>query len=103
MPGPDLPLDLSRICPPADAEERDAHVQQDERTTPASGPTGGVASPDWDLVVIGAGPAGTATAAVGLVLVALLGAVVLRGRGRAPFAAAVGIALLDATLLVVSL
>jgi geranylgeranyl reductase family protein len=51
-------LDLSRICPPADAEERDAHVQQDERTTPASGPT----SPDWDLVVIGAGPAGTATA-----------------------------------------
>ncbi len=39
----------------------------------------------------------------GLLVVVALGVVVLRGRGRAPFAAAVGIALLDAVLLVVSL
>jgi 4-hydroxybenzoate polyprenyltransferase len=54
------------------------------------------------LVLLGADVSLTA-AAVGLGVVALLGAVVLRGRGRAPFAAAIGIALLDAALLVVSL
>lgn len=42
-------------------------------------------------------------ALAGLLVVAALAAVVLRGRGRAPFAAAVGIALLDAALLVVAL
>ena len=54
------------------------------------------------LVLFGAGLPGWAVA-TGLVVVVLLGAVVLRGRGRAPFAAAVGIALLDAVLLVVGL
>jgi 4-hydroxybenzoate polyprenyltransferase len=58
--------------------------------------------------------AGTVTALVGadaplvavvatLVAVGALGVVVLRGRGRAPFAAAVGIALVDVVLLVVAL
>jgi len=42
-------------------------------------------------------------AVVGLVVVAALAAVVLRGRGRAPFVAAVGIALLNVVLLVVTL
>ena len=45
----------------------------------------------------------TAGAVAGLVVVLALSAVVLRGHGRAPFAAAVGIALLDAVLLVVAL
>ena len=58
--------------------------------------------------------AGSVTALVGadaslaavvatLAAVGVLGAVVLRGRGRAPFAAAVGIALVDVVLLVVAL
>ncbi|MBF4766906.1 UbiA family prenyltransferase [Nocardioides agariphilus] len=42
-------------------------------------------------------------AVAGVVVVAALAAVVLRGHGKAPFAAAVGIALLDAVLLVVAL
>jgi 4-hydroxybenzoate polyprenyltransferase len=54
------------------------------------------------LVLLGADVAPWA-AAIGLAVVALLAAVVLRGRGRAPFVAAVGIAMLDAVLLVVTL
>ena len=54
------------------------------------------------LVLLGADVAAW-VAVVGLVVVVALAVVVLRGRGRAPFAAAVGIALLDAVLLVVSL
>ncbi len=54
------------------------------------------------LVLLGASvPAPVAVA--GLLVVAALGAVVLRGRGRVPFVAAVGIALLDAVLLLVAL
>ena len=54
------------------------------------------------LVLLGASLPASAVA-TGLVVVVILGAVVLRGRGRTPFAAAVGIALLDAVLLVVGL
>ncbi len=54
------------------------------------------------LVLLGADVPGR-VAVLGLVVVVALAVVVLRGRGRAPFAAAVGIALLDAVLLVVSL
>ena len=54
------------------------------------------------LVLLGADVAAW-VAVVGLLVVVALAVVVLRGRGRAPFAAAVGIALLDAVLLVVSL
>lgn len=54
------------------------------------------------LVLLGASvPAWAAVA--GLLVVAVLGLVVLRASGRTPFAAAVGIALLDAVLLVVAL
>jgi 4-hydroxybenzoate polyprenyltransferase len=67
--------------------------------------------PGTALLVLGAG---TVTALVGadatvpavlatLVAVGALGVVVLRGRGRAPFAAAVAIALVDVVLLVVAL
>jgi 4-hydroxybenzoate polyprenyltransferase len=54
------------------------------------------------LVLLGADVAAWAAIA-GLVVVAVLGVVVLRGRGRVPFVAAVGIALMDVVLLVVSL
>jgi 4-hydroxybenzoate polyprenyltransferase len=54
------------------------------------------------LVLLGASVP-TWAAVGGLAVVAVLGVVVLRGTGRAPFAAAVGIALLDAVLLVVAL
>ena len=47
--------------------------------------------------------AGLAPTVAVLVAVGVLGLVVLRGRGRAPFAAAVGIALADVVLLVVAL
>jgi 4-hydroxybenzoate polyprenyltransferase len=52
------------------------------------------------LVLLGAAVP-TWAAVAGLVVVAGLGLVVLRGTGRTPFVAAVGIALLDAVLLVV--
>jgi 4-hydroxybenzoate polyprenyltransferase len=52
--------------------------------------------------LVGAG-APAAAVLVTLAAVAVLGLVVLRGRGRAPFAAAVGIALVDVALLVVAL
>jgi 4-hydroxybenzoate polyprenyltransferase len=54
------------------------------------------------LVLLGADVAAWAAIA-GLVVVAALGVVVLRGRGRVPFVAAVGIALMDVVLLVVTL
>ena len=54
------------------------------------------------LVLLGADVAAWAAVA-GLVVVAALAVVVLRGRGRAPFVAAVGIALLNVVLLVVTL
>ena len=54
------------------------------------------------LVLLGADVAASAAIA-GLAVVAVLGVVVLRGRGRVPFVAAVGIALMDVVLLVVSL
>lgn len=53
------------------------------------------------VVLVGASPSSTAAAAVGLVVLALCGLVVA-GRGRVPFLAAVAIALVDAVLLVVA-
>lgn len=52
------------------------------------------------VVLVGASPPGAAAAAVGLV-VAVLVALVVVGRGRLPFLAAIAIALVDAVLLVV--
>jgi hypothetical protein len=54
------------------------------------------------LVLLGADVA-TWAAVAGLLVVAALAVVVLTGRGRVPFVAAVGIALIDVVLLVVSL
>jgi 4-hydroxybenzoate polyprenyltransferase len=53
------------------------------------------------VVLVGASPAPGVLAAVA-VLVVVLAAVVVRGRARVPFVAAVAIALVDATLLVVA-
>ena len=53
------------------------------------------------VVLVGASPSSAAAAAVGLVVLALCGLVVA-GRGRVPFLAAVAIALVDAVLLVVA-
>ena len=53
----------------------------------------------WRSSLTGVGAAALALA----VVVAALGVVVLRGRGRVPFVAAVGIALMDVVLLVVTL
>ena len=52
------------------------------------------------VVVVGASPPPAGAVVVGVVVLALAALVVL-GRGRVPFLAAIGIALVDATLLVV--
>ena len=53
------------------------------------------------VVAVGAGPARTSSV-VALVLVGLLAVVVVTGRGRVPFLAAIGIALADVVLLVLA-
>ncbi|NYE38436.1 4-hydroxybenzoate polyprenyltransferase [Nocardioides cavernae] len=53
------------------------------------------------VVLVGAAPPAPVTAAVAVVVVALT-ALVVRGRGRAPFVAAVAVALVDAVILAVA-